>query len=61
MVWEHSLMSMPGTKRAVYTDPLIPRDLHWGRYGLNPDVRPYLGTDHIWAQKFMSLACSPLG
>src|SRR5271167_1601320 len=43
------------------SEPLIRRDLHWGRYGLNPDVRPYRGTDHIRAQKFMSLACTAVG
>ena len=32
------------------SEPLIRRDLHWERYGLNPDVRPYRGTDHIRAQ-----------
>jgi hypothetical protein len=37
------------------SEPLIQRDLHWGFYGLNPVVRPYRGTDHIRAQKFMSL------
>jgi len=32
------------------SEPLIRRDLHCGRYGLNPDVRPYRGTDHIRAR-----------
>src|SRR5271166_4296348 len=42
-------MSMPDTKRAVYPSSDTAR-LTLGRHGLNPDVRPYRGTDHIRAQ-----------
>src|SRR5271154_3483037 len=46
--WQ-SLMSMLDTKRAVYPSSDTAK-LTLGRHGLNPDVRPYRGTDHIRAQ-----------